>query len=104
MKKVRSHLWTLKNTEQTFFQEIQNSNAKSLDVPITLFSNINSDIQDVIEKIQEKNGILQDKYQLIDGTVILCASLSSSKIMTIAEDPRVYRIEKTVLYRTSEVL
>ena len=82
----------------------ENPDAVSIDVQIMLLPGMEPDVQaraqaDIIDRIQEKNGTLQgDPYQLADGTAIIRASMSPGELNEIAEDPRIYWVEKTVFF------
>ena len=85
----------------------ENPDAASIDVQIELLPHMTSDVQEralanIAERIQQKNGALQgDPYQLSDGTAMIRASMPSSEINKIAEDPHVYRVEKTSFFQAS---
>ena len=82
----------------------ENPDAVSVDVQIMLLPDMAPDVQqraqaNITERIQKKNGTLQgDPYQLTDGTAIIRASMSPGGLNEIAEDPRVYWVEKTVFF------
>ena len=93
-----------------FFNE--NPDAKFVDVQMMLLPDMAPDIQEraeksITEQIREKNGSLQgDPYQLTDGTSIIRARISPSALNEIAEDPRIYRVEKTIFFhdfQTSDI-
>ena len=81
-----------------------NPEAVSVDVQIMLLPDMAPDMQQraqtsITAKIQKKNGTLKgEPYQLTDGTSIIRASMSPGGIDEIAEDPRIYWVEKTVFF------
>ena len=53
----------------------------------------------IIKRIRQKNGVLQNgPYKLSDEISIVRAIMSPSSVDEIAEDPRVYRVEKTMFF------
>lgn len=82
----------------------ENPDAVSVDVQIMLLPDMAPDVQaraqaNITDRIQKKNGTLQgDPYQLTDGTAIIRASMSPGELNEIAEDPRIYWVEKTVFF------
>ena len=85
-----------------YFRE--NPDAISVDVQIMLLPDMTADMQiraqeNIAGRIKQKNGTLQgEPYQLTDGTSIIRASMSPSGLNEIADDPRVYWIEKTAFF------
>ena len=89
-----------------YFRE--NPDAMSIDVQIMLLPDMAPEMQkraqeNITEKIQQKKGTIQNEpYQLTDGTAIIRASMSPSGLNEIADDPRVYWVEKTVFFHGYE--
>lgn len=85
-----------------YFRE--NPDAVSIDVQIMLLPDMTADMQvraqeNIAERIRQKEGTLQgEPYQLTDGTSIIRASMSPDGLNEIADDPRVYWVEKTVFF------
>jgi len=83
-----------------------NPDAVAVDVQMMLLPDMAPDVQqraeeNITEKIKQKNGTLQgDPYKLTDGTSIIRANLSPSGLNEIAEDPRVYRVERTAFFHS----
>ena len=81
----------------------ENPDAVSVDVQIMLLPDMAPDVQqraqtNITERILKKNGTLQgNPYQLTDGTAIIRASMSPGELNEIAEDPRIYWVEKVSL-------
>lgn len=81
-----------------------NPDAISIDVQIMLLPDMTPDVQqraqtNITERIKHKKGILQgDPYKLTDGTSIIRASMSPRGLNEIAEDPRIYWVEKTIFF------
>lgn len=82
----------------------ENPDAVTIDVQMMLLPDMAPDVQqraeaNITEKIRQKNGTLQGApYQLTDGTSIIRASISPSGLNEIAEDPHIYRVEKTAFF------
>ena len=82
----------------------ENPDAVSVDVQVMLLPDMTPDVQqraedNITERIRQKNGVLQsDPYKLTDGTSIIRATMSPSSVDEIAEDPRVYWVEKTIFF------
>lgn len=82
----------------------ENPDTVSVDVQMMLLPDMAPDMQrraetNITEKIRQKNGTLQgEPYQLTDGTSIIRASMSPNGLNEIAEDPRIYRVEKTAFF------
>lgn len=85
----------------------ENPEAVSVDVQVMLLPDMTPDMQqraedNITARIRQKNGVLQnDPYKLTDGTSIIRASMSPSSVDEIAEDPRVYWVEKTIFFTAS---
>ena len=82
----------------------ENPDAVSVDVQVMLLPDLAPDVQqraeaNITERIRQKNGSLQSNpYKLTDGTSIIRATMSPSSVDEIAEDPRVYWVEKTIFF------
>lgn len=82
----------------------ENPDAVSVDVQVMLLPDMTPDVQqraetNITERIRQKNGVLQSEpYKLTDGTSIIRATMSPSSVDEIAEDPRVYWVEKTIFF------
>lgn len=85
----------------------ENPDAVSIDVQIMLLPHMTSDVQEralanIAERIRQKNGALQGApYQLSDGTVMIRAMMPPGELSAIAEDPYIYRVEKTAFFTAS---
>lgn len=82
----------------------ENPDAISVDVQIMLLPDMAPDVQQraqatITKKIQSRKGTIQgEPYQLTDGTAIIRASISPNGLNEIAEDPRIYWVERTVFF------
>ncbi len=82
----------------------ENPDAITVDIQLMLLPDMSPDMQqraetDITSRIRQKNGVLQSNpYKLTDGTSIIRASISPARVDEIAEDPRVYWVEKTVFF------
>lgn len=85
----------------------ENPDAVSIDVQIMLLPIMTADVQvralaKIAERIRHKNGALQGApYQLSDGTVVIRATMPTCVLNAIAEDPYIYRVEKTAFFTAS---
>lgn len=84
----------------------KNPEALTVDIQMMLLPELGADVQKRVEdnlsrKITSQKGVIQgEPYQLSDGTGIIRAVISTSSLSDLADDPGVYRIEKTMFFHS----
>ncbi|WP_298595152.1 S8 family peptidase [uncultured Mitsuokella sp.] len=81
-----------------------NPDAVSIDVQVVLLPDMAPDVQqraesNISDRIRAGKGIIHNEpYRLSDGTSIIRASMSPQNVDKIADDPRVYWVERTLFF------
>jgi len=86
----------------------ENPDALTVDIQMMLLPEMGDEVQKRVQdnltrKIQQNHGEIQgEPYQLSDGTGIIRAVVSMSSLSYLADDPGVYRIEKTAFFHNMQ--
>ena len=86
----------------------ENPTALTVDIQMMLLPEMGDSVQkrvqdNLAEKIEKSHGKIQgEPYQLSDGTGIIRAIVPMSSLSDLAEDPGIYRIEKTAFFHNMQ--
>jgi len=86
----------------------ENPTALTVDIQMMLLPEMGDSVQkrvqdNLAERIEKSYGRIQgEPYQLSDGTGIIRAIVSMSSLSDLAEDPGIYRIEKTAFFHNMQ--